>query len=90
MTVSKGLSKIETKSGVIMKNPHPNKRHNNSSLQIIRPKELAELLSISIPTLYRMKDELPSKVKLSENGRAVGWRMSDIEAYLIERTETKI
>jgi len=60
-----------------------------NSLQIIRPKDLAELLSVSIPTLYRMMDELPPKVKLSNSGRAVGWRMSDIETYLEDQTETK-
>lgn len=60
-----------------------------NSLQIIRPKELAELLSVSIPTLYRMMDELPPKVKLSKTGRAVGWRISDIETYLEDQTETQ-
>ncbi len=57
------------------------------SYQIIRPKELADLLSVSIPTLYRMMDELPPKIKLSKRGRAVGWRMSDIEKYLESRSK---
>jgi len=58
-----------------------------SDLRIIRPKELADLLSVSIPTLYRMMDELPPKIKLSKRGRAVGWRMSDIEKYLESRSK---
>ena len=56
-------------------------------LSIIRPKELAELLSISIPTLYRMinNGELPPKVQIGK--RAVGWRRSQIEDWMEERTE---
>lgn len=61
-----------------------------TSLQIIRPKELAELLSISIPTIYRIQDELPPKIKLSKNGRAVGWRRSDIEEYLNSRESEEV
>jgi len=56
-------------------------------MQIIRPKELAELLSISISTLYRIQEELPPKVKFSRKGRAVGWRKEDIEKYLEEKIQ---
>lgn len=51
-------------------------------LKVIRPKELAELLSISIPTLYRMenKGKLPPKRRISK--RVVGWLSSDIEQWL--------
>lgn len=54
--------------------------------QILRPKQVAELLSISIPTLYRIQSELPPKIKLSKRGRAVGWKSSEIELYLESRT----
>lgn len=56
-------------------------------LSIIRPNKLAELLSISIPTLYRMinNGELPPKIKIGK--RAVGWRRSQIEEWMEERTE---
>ncbi|WP_441001139.1 helix-turn-helix transcriptional regulator [Fodinibius sp. SL11] len=56
-------------------------------LELIRPKQLADLLSISIPTLYRMINEgdLPPKVKIGK--RAVGWRRSQIEEWMEERTE---
>lgn len=52
---------------------------------IIRPQELAEKLSISVATLYRMKKagELPPQVKIHE--RAVGWKVSDIEEWLDNR-----
>ncbi len=56
-------------------------------LELIRPKQLAKLLSISIPTLYRMINdgELPPKVKIGK--RAVGWRRKQIEEWMDERTE---
>ena len=57
-------------------------------LKILRPKELAEMLSISIPTLYRLsKDpEFPKKISLTNRGRSVGWLYSDIEEYLNKQT----
>ncbi|MFH5885436.1 helix-turn-helix transcriptional regulator [Halalkalibaculum sp. DA3122] len=56
-------------------------------LSLIRPNELADLLSISIPTLYRMinNGELPPKVRIGK--RAVGWHRSQIEDWMDERTE---
>jgi predicted DNA-binding transcriptional regulator AlpA len=55
--------------------------------EIIRPKELAKMLSLSIPTIYRMYNEgqLPPKVKISSH--AVGWLRSDIEEWLLLRKE---
>lgn len=52
---------------------------------LIRPRDLAEKLSISLATLYRMKKagELPPQVKIHE--RAVGWKVSDIKEWLDER-----
>lgn len=55
--------------------------------RILRPKEVAQLLSISIPTLYRMMDELPPKIRVGK--RAVGWRESEIQDWLEERTENR-
>lgn len=51
-------------------------------LQIIRAKELQEILSVSGATLWRMgkAGELPEKVKISD--RAVGWLKSDIQDWL--------
>lgn len=55
------------------------------TFKIIRAKELAESLGISIPTLWRMekKEELPPKIKISD--RVSGWRESDIENWLSDR-----
>ena len=52
------------------------------SLQIIRPTELAGILSVSKQTLWRMENrgELPNRVKISK--RAVGWMASDIREFL--------
>lgn len=57
----------------------------NNSLQIIRPKQLSNLLGVSIATLYRMESDLPPKIKISQNGRAVGWRKSTIEKWMDEK-----
>ena len=50
--------------------------------RIIRPKEFAKMLSVSIPTLYRMQQEgrLPNKIQFSRN--AVGWLSTDIDEWL--------
>jgi prophage regulatory protein len=60
-----------------------------SPIKILRPKELAEMLSISKPTLWRMekKGELPKRKKLSDTGRAVGWLQSDIKEWLDDRPD---
>lgn len=57
------------------------------SLQIIRPKELAELLSVSQVTLWRMekRGELPKRKQISS--RAVGWLESDIKEWLENRPD---
>ena len=57
------------------------------SLQIIRPKELAELLSISTVTLWRMekRGELPKRKQISS--RTVGWLESDIKEWLDNRPD---
>lgn len=59
-------------------------------LQLIRPSELCDLLSISIPTLYRWEAQgkLPiKKVKIGPG--AVGFRREDVEAWIEESTEEK-
>lgn len=57
----------------------------SNSFKIIRPTELAEMLSISKVTLWRMEKngELPPRKKISE--RAVGWLESDIAEWLENR-----
>jgi len=54
-------------------------------MKIIRNKELAEMLTISVPTLWRMekRGELPTKIRISE--RISGWRESDIHEWLKKR-----
>ena len=56
-------------------------------MKIIRPTQLAEMLSVSKVSLWRMqkRGELPPRIKISQ--RAVGWRESDIEAWLNEKAE---
>ena len=49
---------------------------------IVRPSDLAEMLSVSKPTLWRWEQsgQLPTRIHLA--GRAVGWRYGDIVAWL--------
>lgn len=51
-------------------------------MKIIRTAELAERLSISEVTIWRMRNrgELPPRIQISS--RAVGWLESDIEEWL--------
>ncbi|PAU93705.1 hypothetical protein CK503_11175 [Aliifodinibius salipaludis] len=71
------------------KNRNVTKDRRQSQSKIIRPKELANMLSISISTLYKMQsdDQLPDKVKISSH--AVGWLRSDIEEWLVSRKQDK-
>jgi prophage regulatory protein len=57
----------------------------NNTLQIIRPSELAEILSVSTVTVWRMekRGELPPRKKISN--RCVGWMESDIREWLENR-----
>ena len=50
--------------------------------QIARPKQAARMLSISVRHLYRLSREpdFPKKIALSP--RAVGWRTTDLEAWI--------
>lgn len=62
----------------------------NSDLQIIRPKQLAKLLGISIPTLYRWDslNQIPiEKIRIGPN--VVGYRRSDVEKWLGGESKTE-
>lgn len=56
-------------------------------MKIIRPHQLAELLSISKTTLWRLEKagELPPRYKISE--RSVGWLEEDIKEWLETKKE---
>jgi prophage regulatory protein len=56
-----------------------------STLQIVRPKQLAELLSVSTVTIWRMekRGELPRRKQIST--RTVGWLESEIREWLQQR-----
>lgn len=51
-------------------------------MKIIRPKQLAKMLSVATVTLWRMekRGELPPRIQISS--RAVGWLESDIQEWL--------
>lgn len=53
--------------------------------KIIRATELAKMLTISKPTIWRMEQrgELPPKIQITE--RVSGWRESDILEWMKNR-----
>lgn len=53
--------------------------------KILRPKEAATYLSLSLATLWRLnkKGDFPQKVRLS--AKSVGWLESDIAEWLEKR-----
>lgn len=58
-----------------------------NTISIIRPNELAEILSVSKVTLWRMekRGELPPRKKISRS--CVGWVSTDIEEWLRTRPD---
>jgi prophage regulatory protein len=56
--------------------------------RILRARELADRIGLSLATLGRLRrrGDLPEPIRLSPG--CVGWRTSDIEAWLAARTET--
>lgn len=56
-----------------------------NKLSIIRPSQLAEILSVNPVTIWRMekRGELPPRKKISN--RCVGWLESDIREWLENR-----
>jgi prophage regulatory protein len=57
-----------------------------ATLQYLRAAEVCALLRISRPTLWRLRRdrEFPAPTALSR--RSIGWRQSDVEQWLNERT----
>lgn len=53
---------------------------------ILRPKQLAKYLSLSLATIWRLAREVDFPVKVQISARAVGWREQDIIAWLEKRT----
>ena len=60
---------------------------NPSHDRILRPRELAGYVGLSICTIWRLRraGSLPEPIRLSSN--ACGWRLSTIEAWLSARAE---
>ena len=55
--------------------------------RIIRPRELASYVGLSLATLWRLRraGSLPEPIRLSTN--CVGWRASVVDAWLATRAE---
>lgn len=70
---------------VKVKNRKKQKNNTEYQSQIISPKELAQMLSLRISTLYGIQNEEPLSPKIRIGSKAVGWLKSDIEEWLMER-----
>lgn len=60
----------------------------NDTNEIIRPRQLCRMLSISIPTLYRWESigQVPiKKVRIGPN--VVGYRRTDVERWMSGETK---
>lgn len=59
----------------------------DASHRILRPRELAERIGLSLTTIWRLRQrgELPEPIRLSPG--CVGWRLSDIDAWLASRPD---
>jgi prophage regulatory protein len=62
---------------------------NDALDRIIRPRELAARIGLSLATIWRLRrrGDLPDPIRLSPG--CVGWRTSDIEAWLANRPERR-
>ena len=61
------------------------RRHDVTTDRIVRPNEAAKIVGAHRLTLYRWMKQgrFPATVKLGP--QSVGWRLSDLEAWLSER-----
>jgi len=61
----------------------------SSDLRIIRPKHLAELLGVSLMSLWRWERDgaMPKKIRLGPNTR--GYLLTDINLWLSQRAASK-
>jgi hypothetical protein len=53
------------------------------NLTIVRDQKLAEMLDVSLVTLWRMRDDLPPKVQISKGIK--GRRLSDLKVWFEKR-----
>ena len=55
--------------------------------ELLRRREVAELVRLSVPTIYRMMKAgtFPRPIRLGQ--RAVAWRREDLEGWLRDRPE---
>jgi len=58
-------------------------------VNILRPKQLAEHLSVSLSTVWRLEktDSFPKKIHLSS--RTVGWLEEDVNSWIESRADIK-
>jgi predicted DNA-binding transcriptional regulator AlpA len=69
---------------------HGVEAHSESIDKILRFEAVIEWSGLSKPTILRMarRREFPQPIKLSRSGRAIGWRRSELIAWLESRPTT--
>ena len=63
--------------------------HNKSGHTLVRPKDAAEMLSVSKKQLYILARQADFPAKIQIGSRAVGWRLSDLEEWIDSRSVSK-
>ena len=58
-------------------------------MKLIRIQQVAEKLGVSVSWIYKhlAKRDFPRPIKLTDGGRAIAWRESDIDAWIETRIE---
>lgn len=60
-------------------------------MQILRPKDAAERLGISLSSLYRWAKDRPDFPRIIKLGpRTSGWRVEDLDAWLSTQQKTEV
>ena len=60
--------------------------------KIYRRHELTQLIGLQRSSIYRLMNhgEFPRPIRLTKSGKAVGWRASDIEAWIESRAVSTV
>lgn len=61
----------------------------DNPLQVVRMRDLPKLVGLSRSALYQAiaRSEFPTGFRLTKHGRAVGWRLADIQRWVDSQVE---
>ena len=60
-------------------------------LSILRIRDVCARTGLARSTVYSLaaRGEFPSPIRLTDSGKATGWRSDEVDAWLAERTESR-